>query len=222
MITDGVSLINYITSPVASGGLGISADRIVIVGQSLGTAVATGVAEYHAFNETDQPGFAGVILAAPFTSLIRLLDSYRIKGVVPPLLGPLRPYPKIKNFIINRVADKWETAERVARLLTASAPAVASEAMSDGPSPKEIELDLTILHARDDWEIPWQEGRGIWNLATRNATEQHGTVITNVGVGELGENELKIWKGREGKTSFRYERVRYGGKSHPGPPFLVI
>lgn len=122
-----MSLVNYIVAVTQ-----VPPERIVILGQSLGTAVSTAVALYFADPNSHlvplavrdaQPGlgpigtaspttFAGVVLAAPFNSIPTLLLTYRIGGLLP-LLLPLRPLPFVAQLLTARVADKWPTAERL-------------------------------------------------------------------------------------------------------------
>lgn len=83
---------------------------------------------------------------------------------------------------------------------------------------KNLPLDLTIMHARDDWEIPWREGRGVWDAA----------ILGSAGTGELkvmdgraddGEEEARLWEGEGNagvKKRVRWERVRYGGHNRLG------
>jgi abhydrolase domain-containing protein 12 len=59
LIIDGIAAVNWALE-VAK----VPADRIVIVGQSLGTGVAAGVVEHFAKEHVD---FAGVVLVAGFT-----------------------------------------------------------------------------------------------------------------------------------------------------------
>ena len=54
---------------------------------------------------------------------------------------PLNRYPRLKRYNITYIADTWITATRLADL--------ASHILT---------FNLTVLHAADDWEIPWEEG----------------------------------------------------------------
>src|SRR4051812_35709074 len=51
----------------------VPADRIVLLGHSLGTAVASAAAEYFAKKGVD---FAGVVLVSAFSSLPKMLSGY--------------------------------------------------------------------------------------------------------------------------------------------------
>lgn len=227
LITDGMSLINFLTS----APLNIPPSRIVLVGQSLGTAVSAAVAERWAFGSSDptaiQPAiknpepFAGVILLASFSNVASVVESYSLKGITPPMLSPLRGYPRVQKWAVSHILDRWDTAARVARL--AGIGPTAQNDSDTGYVSKN--LDLAIVHARDDVEIPWYEGRRVWVAAT-------GEDRPNV-VGRLvyekkqknGPGEVKIWENRSAKDSsvvkkVRWERVGYGGMYYPS--FVMV
>ncbi|KAF7597215.1 hypothetical protein BBP40_008057 [Aspergillus hancockii] len=218
LITDGVTLLNLLTS----SPLNIPPSRIVITGQSLGTAVTAAVAERFAFGSPDltaiQPAitnpepFAGVILLASFSNIPSLLDSYSMKGLTPPILGPLKGYPRVKNYTKDCVVDRWDTAARVARL-TGAGPAVENVSASGYG---DLGLDLTIVHAYNDAEIPWYEGRRVWAAATGEGREDAIGRLVHQRKDSGSPNEVLIWENRSGKSagvvkSVRWERVPYGG-----------
>jgi len=222
VITDGVSLLNFITA----GPLNIPTSRIVIVGQSLGTAVTAAVAERFAFGSPDpaaiQPAiknaepFAGVVLLASFSSLVNVIESYSLKGLTPPMLSPLMGYPRFQKWLMSHIVDHWDTAGRVARL-TGVAPA-GSDAF--GVKYTDKSLDLTIVHAFDDVEIPWYEGRRVWKAATGEDIKDAPGGLTYYKAEDGNPSEIKIWNnkistqdGAEIVKTVRWERVRYGGMS---------
>ena len=227
LITDGVSLLNYLTS----GPLHIPPSRIVIMGQSLGTAVSAAVAERFAFGSPDptaiQPAlenpepFAGVILLACFSNVPSLIDSYSMKGITPPMLSPLTAYPRVQNWAKSHIVDRWDTAARVARL------SGANTTVKDDLNPAYAGkgLDLFIIHAANDVEIPWQEGRRVWAAATgENVQDAPGKMIYSK-KDHNGPNEVQIWENQSKKDAavvkrVRWERVSYGGTSSNNPfPF---
>ncbi|KAK2766685.1 Monoacylglycerol lipase abhd12 [Arachnomyces sp. PD_36] len=219
LITDGLTLINYLTS----GPLSIAPSRITLVGHSLGTAVATAVTERLASIDSAPDGldpvlgnlepFAGVILLAPFTNIPSLIKSYSIKGLVPPLLSPLVGYPKVQKYVLNHVVDTWDTAARVARLTGVSPSPNHSETEK---SPED--LNLVIIHARDDFEIPWREGNGVWDSAVGGSnSSDHGKIVYERN-SEDGMTDIKVWEkevvSASGEKKFkrvRWERAPYGG-----------
>lgn len=208
LISDALTVINYLTSPPLS----ISPSRIAIVGQSLGTAVAAGVTERYAQADklTAHPEtFASVILFASFSNLPKLLESYSFFGILPPLLSPLVQYPKIQKYFVDHVIDKWDTAGRVSRL-------TGLKTSDDvGGSVAAQHLNLMVIHAADDHEIPWREGRRVWEAATggQNA-HQYGTYARESNSDD-GITEVEVWQReteKKGIKRVRWERVRYGGK----------
>ncbi|CEJ55456.1 hypothetical protein PMG11_01714 [Penicillium brasilianum] len=216
VITDGVSLLNFLTA----GPLRIPTSQIVIMGQSLGTAVTAAVAERFAFGHPDptavQPAiknaepFAGIILLASFSNLPSLIQSYSVKGLTPPMLSPLIGYPRFQKWIMSHIVDHWDTAARVARLTGVNSPYELDHVHKD--------LDLTIVHAQNDIEIPWREGRRVWTAATGGDLKgAPGTVVftksetVSPSQVEIWENKITAKDGSQVLKKVRWERVRYGG-----------
>ena len=227
LITDGMTLVNFLTSPPVN----IPPSRIVITGQSLGTAVSAAVAERFMFGSPDpmaiQPAvkdaepFAGIILLASFSNLPSLIQSYSVKGLTPPMLSPLGGYPRFKRWVMGHIVDTWNASARVRRLTGVGGPMAKADADA-GYASKE--LDLVIIHAFNDVEIPWREGRLVWAAATGEDEHQQdvpGDVVYKA-VGENGVSQVEIWECRcigPPKTAgrkkpvkrVRWERVGYGG-----------
>ena len=192
------------------------------MGQSLGTAVTAAVAERFAFGSPDpslaQPvlknadPFAGVILLASFSTVPSLIESYSFKGITPPLLSPLIGYPRVQKWVMGSIVDHWDTASRVARL-TGVGPSSGDDEMAGYG---EKELDLSIVHAIDDFEIPWYEGRRVWQAAIGEGTDnKSGEVVSELKEAD-GPGEVRVWENKSGKKDgavkrVRWERVGYGG-----------
>ncbi|GAP88099.2 putative abhydrolase domain-containing protein [Rosellinia necatrix] len=175
---------------------GIPPNRIVIMGHSLGTAVASGTAEHFAIEEIE---FAGIILIAGFSNVPTLLSSYSGAGFIP-ILSPLRPIPPLLRFFQGFVVDKWDSANRLAEIVRLT----------------RTRLRLTLIHAKNDLEIPCHESDTLFKSAA-NAT-----------IGQsLDDEEFQSWK-QQRSTSFddgtfisivtsepdiviRQELVRHGG-----------
>ncbi|EPS30667.1 hypothetical protein PDE_05619 [Penicillium oxalicum 114-2] len=220
LITDGVSLLNFLTA----GPLSIPPSQIVIMGQSLGTAVTAAVAERFAFGSPDpaavQPAlkdpepFAGVILLASFSNLASLIKSYSVKGLTPPMLSPLVGYPRFQKWVMSHIVDSWDTAERVARLAGVNST-TSHDLHGSGRIHKD--LDLTIIHAKNDIEIPWREGRRVWTAATGEHSEKRdGSVVYSIEAAsgsqiEVWESKVPARDGSEATKKVRWERVQYGG-----------
>ncbi|KAA8908211.1 Alpha/Beta hydrolase protein [Sphaerosporella brunnea] len=131
LINDGLSAVRF-----AVDQLGISPSQIALVGQSLGTAVTFGVAESLA-SQSPPEELGAVISIAGFSNLKELLLTYRIGGYIP-ILAPLRGYPKIQKWFSNFVVEPWSSVTRVASLV------------KNSPN-----LNLVLIHAKNDYEIPW-------------------------------------------------------------------
>lgn len=218
VITDGVSLLNFLTA----GPLNIPPSRIVLVGQSLGTAVASAVAERFAFGSPDptaiQPAikdpepFAAVVLLAPFRDILNLSESYSFKGLTLPVLRPLRAYPRITNWVLSHIVDHWDTGARVARL-TGVGPTAEADSKS-GYGNKAF--NLAIVHSLDDMEIPFYNGRRVWAAAVgEKQANAPGSLVYDYKE-DNGPSEVKIWENKSQKNSgvvkrVRWERVGYGG-----------
>ena len=174
----------------------VPSDRIVILGQSLGTAVTAGVVERFAKRGID---FAGIVLIAGFTSMPNLLAEYSIGGFLP-LLSPFRHHPTLKRYLMSYVVDTWESAARLANTVRLS---------------KKIRL--FIIHARDDHDIPWTQSEALF-AAAANATTDGGM---NVALFEkmkarstidMGDGAfISTWKASEHKM-IREEILSYGRK----------
>ncbi|KAK4623563.1 Lysophosphatidylserine lipase ABHD12 [Fulvia fulva] len=135
VILDALSVSDWATN-VAN----IPPDRIVFYSQSLGTAVNMAVAEHYA--KQDPPTiFAGHILTAPFVDFPTLVSTYSVAGTIP-ILGPLARYPTVFTYLKSYIRDKWSTKDRIASYVA------AAEANSKS-------YRITILHAEDDYDIPW-------------------------------------------------------------------
>jgi pimeloyl-ACP methyl ester carboxylesterase len=229
LITDGVALINFLTA----GAFNIPTSRIVIMGQSLGTAVTTAVAERFAFGSSNpsalQPAiknaepFAGVVLLAAFSSLSNVIQSYSLKGLTPPILSPLMQYPRAQQWLLGHIVDHWDTSARLARL-TGVSP-VGSDSSETDYTDKS--LDLTIVHSFDDVEIPWYEGRRVWEAATGDHLKDAPGSLVYVKTEDSNPSEVKIWKneinnndGTDIVKKVRWERVRYGGMSTHFPLYV--
>jgi pimeloyl-ACP methyl ester carboxylesterase len=90
----------------------IPADRIVLLGHSLGTAVATAVAVQYAEMGIE---FAGIILCAAFTNAGNAFASYSIAGVIP-VLAPVKMIPAVQTWFSRQMRDTWRTDVRLAAL----------------------------------------------------------------------------------------------------------
>jgi len=174
----------------------IPRERIIIFGQSMGTFVASAVAEHYAKEGVE---FAGLVLVAGFTDLPGLLDTYALAGYIAPL-APIRRYPKLTNLLTSRLVDTWPTAERLAGFVRTS---------------KRVRL--SILHALDDREIPWIQSQRLFATAA-NATTDGGMDIHLI-EGTKARNTVDFgdgtfictWKTGDNKI-IRQQVIGYGGE----------
>lgn len=138
LLTDASTLAEW-----AINEAGIPPSRIVIFGQSLGTAVGISLA-HHFTLRPDPILFAGMVFVAPFADVELLTSTYRIAGTVP-LLGPLAPFPRLLAFFNTFIISKWPSKDKLAEFVR------TCENMS-GEKPN---YHITIIHAEDDYDIPW-------------------------------------------------------------------
>lgn len=195
VIVDGIALLNW-----AQNIAHVPPNRIVILGQSLGTAVATAVAEH--FVAENQVEFSALVLVAAFTDIPTLIMSYSIGGIVP-ILSPMRPYPLLQSFFAKRVQETWNTNERLASLVQ-----------------KSDNVDLTLIHSRNDFDIPWQHSENLFYTAV-NATSEAGMTLRQIGstkmhsdLGDAGWTSTWAAAGKIKGSSknIRLQIVRHGGQ----------
>ena len=112
---------------------------------------------------------------------------------------------------MSHIIDHWDTASRVARLTGVGPSAGDDEKAGYG----EKELDLSIVHAIDDYEIPWYEGRRVWQAAVGERSDDKAGELVYDHKEKDGPGEVRVWENRSGKKGavkkVRWERVGYGG-----------
>ena len=123
----------------------VPSERIVLFGQSLGTAVASGVAELCADDDLE---FAGIILIAGFSKLPTMLTGYRISGYVP-VFGPFSWVPLTSRCLQALIYEKWPSEDRLARVVKRT----------------KTRLRLTFIHAQNDMDIPCHESDKLFRSA---------------------------------------------------------
>ncbi|KAF4967586.1 hypothetical protein FSARC_4883 [Fusarium sarcochroum] len=142
VIQDAATLVEWATN-VAE----IPASRIVLLGQSLGTAVVSAVAEKYALQGVE---FAGITIVAGFSDLANLLLGYRIVGIFP-VLAPFRMFPSLVRFIHRFVVDKWHSDQRLANIVRHT----------------KTRLRINLVHAKNDKDIPWTEDNKLFRAAAQ-------------------------------------------------------
>ena len=181
--------------------VGIPPERIVIYGQSLGTAVSIAVAEHFSIQRSTD--FRAIVLVAPFSDLPTLVLHYAIGGVVP-ILSPLRPYPALQKFFASKIRETWFSATRLMNLVKQSK-----------------RLNLCLIHAKDDYEIPWTHSKELF-LAAANATSEEGMSMGQIDAvkmhRQLGEDEwVDTWKAgqKDGGVKYIQKHIVPGGGRLP-------
>ncbi|OJA21015.1 hypothetical protein AZE42_02356 [Rhizopogon vesiculosus] len=106
---------------------GASPQDVLIVGHSLGSAVASRLSG--SLSEEDVE-FRGTVLMSPFSSLYTLIDTYHIFGLLPIML-PLTMIPRAADVYKSFLVHKFDTLSVISK----------------------VKVPLLILHAEDDWEI---------------------------------------------------------------------
>ncbi|KAK1776535.1 Alpha/Beta hydrolase protein [Copromyces sp. CBS 386.78] len=199
MILDARAAVDWATKVAR-----VPAERIVLLGHSLGTAVAAAAGEHYCCstpqfgcgssdngsgteNESDEDDvsstmgrrepleFAGILLVAGFSSLPTMLSSYAIAGWLP-VLRPLSFWPWLLGKVMSRIVDKWPSADRLTRL--------TKSAKADGRK-----LNLTLIHARNDWDIPYCEDDKLFKGAVKGLVEAELGIGTVYGDGRDEEYE---------------------------------
>ena len=195
LIMDGIAAVDWVLDTTK-----VKPEAMALVSQSLGTAVAAGVAEH--FVQARGIEFAGLILISPFTGLVSLLQTYSI-GKFIPIFSPLAPYPKIQRWFESKVLDTWHTSSRIANFVRTS------------KRPR-----LYLIHSKDDFDIHWTHSETLFHIAA-NATSKEGlsaNQITSIKyTTDLGaEGKLYSWaaEGESGQLKkIGYLLLKYGGKS---------
>lgn len=220
LITDAVALVDWVLD-VAK----VPPERIVLLGQSLGTAVASATALKFADPSHDlglsapaskddettslipqkaplrqATTFAGVVLVAPFSSLPSLLLTYRIGGFLPVLL-PLRPIPPLARFLTNQMTDKWPTADRLA----AYYGVLANNPKLYGVDGRRMG-NLEVIHAVNDFDISYHQTEMICRRMFANEHGDAGRCID----GSKGPMVLHVRE--DGRVGVRFEILEHGGE----------
>lgn len=221
--TDGIAVVNFVLNELL-----VPSERVVLMGQSLGTGIVTATAlhfadpkaslellptssPYEIVHKTARPAgnFAAVILIAPFTSIRELVKTYYLVGVIP-VVSPLRIFPSLQKFFIESIMETWITEKRIAALVSASARSTSSSR----------HLRLHMLHATNDYEIRYWHSEDLFYTAV-NAS-QPGTGLSKTTFASWQQNEIA--EGRGGRLSWIWGEVGPGQsrKSGSGEVLLEI
>jgi abhydrolase domain-containing protein 12 len=151
VVLDAISVVEW-----AIDVAGIAPSRIILFGQSLGTAVNLAVSEHFAL-QSPPVSFVGHLLVAPFTDGPTLMATYQIAGTIP-LLGPLARFPPLFEGLKQYLRHKWSSKDRIAGFIH------ANEA-SNTP------YRITIVHAEDDYDVPSTHSQDLfWHAVNATST----------------------------------------------------
>jgi len=183
----------------------ISPNRIVLLGHSLGTAVATGIA--HRYINFDTPvQFAGLILCAAFTNTGNAFSSYSIANVLP-ILAPVKMIPSLQTWFSKRMRDTWETSNRLSDIARRSS-----------------KFQLVLVHAEDDMTMPWNHTEELFKSVLKvvmegaSSDDEVPEKVKTIDLGEAGRQE--VW--RSGRTSISKLIAKHGGRVIPFLPRPVF
>ncbi|KAG9241918.1 Alpha/Beta hydrolase protein [Calycina marina] len=174
----------------------IPTSRIVILGHSLGTAVATAAVEHYAQQGVD---FAGTVLVAPFSNMENVFSTYTIAGLIP-VLSPLALHPAAQKWLLSGLTGQWASDERIASLVRLSK-----------------RLRLFIIHSMNDCTIPWHHSNSLF-AAAANATVEGGMEMDLLlkmkarSTINIGNGFTSIWKAESDKI-ITQKVVEYGHHS---------
>ncbi|KAK3358074.1 Alpha/Beta hydrolase protein [Lasiosphaeria hispida] len=149
LITDALAVAGW-----ALGTAGIPPERIVIFGQSLGSAVAIALVN-ELSNTRREPSnkthFAGLVVTATFSHIVQLTATYRIGGVIP-VLSPVAKVPLLFDFFTRRLQSTWDNMQRLGEFIQGAE-----------------RYHVTLLHAEDDTDIPMEHSVRLFREAVRNS-----------------------------------------------------
>lgn len=193
IIIDAITVANW-----AIHTAGIPPERIVIFGQSLGSAVAIALV-----NEVAQmrPAihFAGLVVTATFADIPQLTATYRIGGFIP-VLSPVAKVKPLFAFFARQLSSTWDNMHRLGEFVKLAE-----------------RYDITLLHAEDDTDIPMEHSIKLYREAIRAAEDakdlagNEEALLDSIGKAEKSRGEggsLTIWPTKKGEI--RLEILKYG------------
>ena len=197
LLTDALTLAEW-----AMNEAGIPPSRIVLFSQSIGTAVAISLAHHLAMRPAPTL-FAGMVLVAPFANVELLTATYSVAGMIP-LLSPVARFPRLHAFLNSFIVTKWPSKDKLAQFVRQYHTMTGDE----------LKYHVTIIHAEDDWDIPWSHSETVFWHAV-NASLPMGISYEEL---EKQKAQDKINLGAGGwavqqenpKGVLREEIVRYG------------
>jgi abhydrolase domain-containing protein 12 len=152
IIIDAVTVANW-----AIQTAGIPPERIVVFGQSLGSAVAITLVNELAQREPSVH-FAGLVVTATFADIPQLTATYRIGGFIP-VLSPVAKVKPLFAFFARQLSSTWDNMHRLGEFVRSAK-----------------RYDITLLHAQDDTDIPMEHSFKLYREAIRAAEDVEGSI----------------------------------------------
>ncbi|KAJ4259565.1 hypothetical protein NW762_007494 [Fusarium torreyae] len=193
IITDALTVADW-----AIHTAGIPPERIVIFGQSLGSAVAIALVNELAQREPSVH-FAGLVVTATFADIPQLTATYRIGGFIP-VLSPVAKVKPLFAFFARQLTSTWDNAQRLGNFVKTAK-----------------RYDITLLHAQDDTDIPMEHSIKLYKEAVRvvegvkDLTDNGGALLDRISKVEQGRGEggsITVWPTKKG--DIRLEILKYG------------
>ncbi|EWG39954.1 hypothetical protein FVEG_02566 [Fusarium verticillioides 7600] len=193
IIMDAVTVANW-----AIQTSGIPPERIVIFGQSLGSAVAIALVNELA-QKKPSVHFAGLVVTATFADIPQLTATYRTGGFIP-VLSPVAKVKPLFAFFARQLSSTWDNMYRLGEFVKAAE-----------------RYDVTLLHAEDDTDIPMEHSIKLYREAVRAAegvkdsAENDEELLNRISTAEKGRGaggSITVWPTSKG--NIRLEILKYG------------
>lgn len=162
LFTDAMTLVDFLLEKVK-----IPSSRMVLFGQSLGTAVSIAVAK-HLASQSPAILFSGMVLVAPFVDVETLTATYRIAGTIP-ILDPLARFPRLMNYLNSFILSKWNSKDNLKEFIR------SVENREEG----NARYHVSLIHAQDDYDIPFHHSELLFEHAV-SATVQGNVTVEDI------------------------------------------
>ncbi|KAK9450340.1 Alpha/Beta hydrolase protein [Limtongia smithiae] len=147
LVTDGA-----FTAIEIMNRTGISPDRTILVGQSLGTGVIIGAADLLA-QQTPKVEVQAIVPIAGFASIEELLSTFKLFGVLP-VLSPFAVFEPLQRTLAACLRYKFHSDERMERFVR-----------------NTRKTKVLVVHSFNDQEIPFDHGEKLLDAALIGAIE---------------------------------------------------
>ncbi|RYP51523.1 hypothetical protein DL768_003165 [Monosporascus sp. mg162] len=187
LLIDAITLAEWAMKEAA-----IPPSRIVLFSQSIGTAVSVALA-HHMAVRPEPVLFSGMVLVAPFADVELLTATYRVAGVIP-ILDPIARFPRLLAYLNSFILSKWPSKDKLADFVR----------WCEGLPGEGPKYHVSIIHAEDDYDIPWTHSEQVFWHAV-NASTSGGITF-----GEL-EKKKAAWRSMRGAGGWVIEHSRGRG-----------